>query len=307
MDTENGIRKVSEDSTSYLDYQVQQWLHSLPADLQLNTTLENEVAFGGETKVMLKVLLHFRASQLRIILRRPDLLSRERIAQNMEAVEVVVDLARDMVQRIHALHQNTSIYKKHRTAFDSFLISAVAVFCLVTCYAPENFYSRVQHDFLIALEVVKGLLTTSISARRLWKTIRQIRRVSPHLESISETSSHIAEATTGSATPLEAANHLTGTEESSSHLPTEEEVVRTAPSTRFDALDVWPENVFQVSQELDELFETFNQQQANSASYEDGALRDHSESGPSSSGNLSTIFSSPENDADVFKLFTELF
>ena len=146
---------------------MQQWSNLVPSDLRLNGTLEDEIASVGETRLMLKVLLRLRASQLRIILRKSDLLSRERIAQNVSAVDIVVDLARDIVQHIYALHRSTSVYKKHRTAFDSFLVCAVAVFCLVTCYAPDPFYSKVHHDFLTALEIVKGFLTTSISARRL--------------------------------------------------------------------------------------------------------------------------------------------
>ena len=39
MDTEHGW-KESVESPSYLDYEVQQWLNLLPADLRLNGTLE---------------------------------------------------------------------------------------------------------------------------------------------------------------------------------------------------------------------------------------------------------------------------
>jgi hypothetical protein len=307
MDTENGTRKESKESTSYLDYQVQQWLNLIPTDLKLNGTLESEVASLGETQVMLKVLLHFRASQLRIILRKPDLLSREKIAQNMGAVEVAVDLARDTVQRIYSLHQTTGIYKKHRTAFDSFLVSAVAVFCLVMCYAPDTFYSEVQRDFCIALEVVKGFLTTSISARRLWKTIRQIRRVSPHLESISETPSHASEANFGPGATTNAANYRAETEENLALLATGEVAAKTNPSSRLHALDIWPEDAFQVSQELDDLFEAFNQPQVVPASHEESIHGVGSESVQSSSGNDLATFNSPGNPADVFRLFTELF
>ena len=295
MDAEHSW-KESLESLSYLDYQVQQWSNLLPTDLRLNGTLENEIASLGETRLMLKALLRLKASQLRIILRKPHLLSRERIAQNVEAVEVVVDLARDTVQHIYALHQTTGVYKKHRSAFDSFLVSAVAVFCLVTCYAPDTFYSKVHHDFLIALEIVNGFLTTSISAQRLWKTIRRIRQSSPLLESISETSGHVDEASSGPSVTVNGGEYPSE-KENLARATTDDSVVRTTPSSWVDAMDVWPEYAFQVSQELDDLFEAFNQPQDFPTLYADNVTEDGSESG----------LSNPGHSPATFSLFTELF
>ena len=288
--------KDNLESLSYLDYQVQQWSNLLPIDLRLNGTLENEVASLGETRLMLKAILRLRASQLRIILRKPHLLSREKIAQNVEAVEVVVDLARDTVQHIYALHRIPGVYKKHRSAFDSFLVSAVAVFCLVTCYAPDTFYSKVHHDFVIALEIVKGFLTTSISAQRLWKTIRQIRQSSPLLKCVSETSGHVGEADSGPSITSDAAKSWS-VEQNLAPAATADPVVRSTPSSWLDAIDVWPEHPFQVSQELDDLFEAFNQPQVLPTSHADSITGYGSESGLSNSG---------ENSA-AFSLFTDLF
>ena len=307
MDTEHGW-KESLESLSYLDYQVQQWSNLVPSDLRLNGTLEDEIASVGETRLMLKILLRLRASQLRIILRKPDLLSRERIAQNVQAVDIVVDLARDIVQHIYALHRSTSVYKKHRTAFDSFLVSAVAVFCLVTCYAPDTFYSKVHHDFLTALEVVKGFLTTSISARRLWKTIRQIRRFSPLLESFSETSSQVGNASSGSSATINAAKYIPEKEkESEARAATDDPIAATSSSNRLDAMDPWPEHAFQVSQELDDLFEAFNHPQVVPTSYAESIIGNGSESGQSHTGHNQAIFSPLEDSADVLSLFTDLF
>ena len=295
MDAEHSWKECLE-PLSYLDYQVQQWSNLLPTDLKMNGTLENEIASLGETRLMLKALLRLRASQLRIILRKPHLLSRERIAQNVEAVEVVVELARDTVQHIYALHRTTGVYKRHRSAFDSFLVSAVAVFCLVTCYAPDTFYSKVHHDFLVALEIVKGFLTTSISAQRLWKTIRQIRQSSPLLESISETSGHVGEASSGPSVTVSAAKYRLEKEDLT-RAATDDPIVRTTPSSWLDAMDVWPEYAFQVSQELDDLFEAFNQPQVIPTPNTDSVTGDGSESSLSNSGHNSATFS----------LFTDLF
>ena len=305
MDTEHGW-KESLESLSYLDYQVQQWSNLLPTDLRSNGTLENEVASLGETRLMLKALLRLRASQLRIILRKPHLMSRERIAQNVEAVEVVVGLARDTVQHIHALHRSTHVYKRHRTAFDSFLVSAVAVFCLVTCYAPDTFYSKVHHDFLIALEIVKGFLTTSISAQRLWKTIRQIRQFSPLLESISETSGYVGEANSGPSVTINTAKYRSE-KGSLAWTGADDPIARTTPSNRLDAMNIWPEHAFQVSQELDDLFEALNQAQVVPTSNPDSITRDVSESAQSDAGHNPANPSSLESSTDVFSLFTELF
>lgn len=104
MDAESGIRKQNDESTSYLDFQVQQWSNSLPTELKFDGTSEYQVTSSAETRSMLKILLRSQASQLRITLRNPDLLSVEKIAQNMEAAEVAVGLAQDTVQCIHSMH-----------------------------------------------------------------------------------------------------------------------------------------------------------------------------------------------------------
>ena len=287
---------------------VQQWSNLLPPDLRLNGTLENEIASLGETRLMLKVLLRLRASQLRIILRKPDLLSRERRAQNVQAVEIVVDLARDTVQYIYALHRTTGVYKKHRTAFDSFLVSAVAVICLVTCYAPDTFYSKVHHDFLLALEVVKGFLTKSIGAQRLWKTIRQIRQFSPLLESISETSSQVGEASSGSSATINAARYRLE-KENVACAATDDPIAATNSSSQLDTMDIWPEHSFQVSQEMDDLFEAFEHPQVVPNSYADSntTTGNGSESGQSHAGHNQATFSPLDDSADVLSLFTDLF
>ena len=44
-------------------------------------------------------------------------------------------------------------------------------------------------------------------------------------------------------------------------------------------MDIWPEDAFQVSQELDDLFEAYNQPQVFPSSYADSIPRDGSESG----------------------------
>ena len=62
-------------------------------------------------------------------------------------------------------------------------------------------------------------------------------------------------------------------------------------------MDVWPESAFQVSQELDDLFEAFNQPQVVPTSYTDSVTGDGSESG----------LSNPGHNPATFSLFTDLF
>lgn len=153
---------------------------------------------------------------------------------------------------------------------------------------------------------MKGFLTTSISARRLRKTIRQIRRVSPHLESISKTSSRVGEANPGPSVTINTAQ-CRSEKEKLARLATEDPIVRTDASTRLDAMDIWPEGAFQVSQELDYLFEAFNQPQVFSGSYAGCISGDESESGQSNLGQNLATFNSLDNSRDVFGLLTEHF
>ena len=139
-------------------------------------------------------------------------------------------------------------------------------------------------------EIVKGFLTTSISAQRLWKTIRQIRQSSPLLESISENSGHVGEASPGPSVTVNAVKYRSE-KENLARAATDDPIVRTTPSSWLDAMDVWPECVFQVSQEFDDLFEALNQPKVVPTSYTDTVTGDGSELGLSNPGQNPATFS----------------
>ena len=72
-------------------------------------------------------------------------------------------------------------------------------------------------------------------------------------------------------------------------------------------MDPWPEHAFQVSQELDDLFEAFNHPQVVPTSYTESIIGNGSESGQSHTGHNQATFSRRKDSADVLGLFTDLF
>lgn len=173
----------------------------------------------------------------------------------------------------------------------------------MTCYAPNTFYSKVQIGFSIALEVAKGFLNASISARRLWRKVRQIRSVGPHLECMAETSSHAS----GALSQYDATITDHAGFNSISTSLAQGEASKTNFNSHLSTADPWLDDVFQVSQELDNMFEAFNQSHVPPSSHDYKIPGDGSESGGRSSHNDSTALYESVDSPDIFRLFTELF
>jgi hypothetical protein len=62
-----------------------------------------------------------------------------------------------------------------------FLTSALAVLFLAVAHAPAEFNTQVRDEFHMALDLVRGLSTTSYVSKRLWKTIKMLKEVGPRL------------------------------------------------------------------------------------------------------------------------------
>jgi hypothetical protein len=66
-------------------------------------------------------------------------------------------------------------------AFNWFLVSALAVLFLAVSQAPSQFSGSCKEEFYWALELVKGFSTKSYISRRLWKSIRSLRKLGPEM------------------------------------------------------------------------------------------------------------------------------
>lgn len=178
-----GNTDVRQDEVGYLDYQVLQWYKQVPDVLKLYSV---ESPNHGESSASrglrrLRVLLYLRMNQLRILIYRPVLHSAASIAQDRAHAQTVVDVAKDTVRLLTRLNQTSDIYRTQQICFNYFLVAALAVLFLAVCHAPTEFNRQVRDEFYMALDLIKGFSTKSYVCKRLWKTIKGLRRVGEKL------------------------------------------------------------------------------------------------------------------------------
>jgi hypothetical protein len=180
----NNTNEIRKEEMNYLDWQVLQWTHAIPDSLQLKslTSMESEAATDDPRSMRrLRALLYLRANQLRMLIHRPVLHTAAHIMRYPSESETVVEIAKDTIRFITRLNDTSDIYQLQQVAFNWFLVSAVAVLFLAVAQAPTQFSSSCKEEFFWALELVKGFSAQSYISRRLWKSIRSLRKLGPQL------------------------------------------------------------------------------------------------------------------------------
>ncbi|GFG21235.1 uncharacterized transcriptional regulatory protein C530.05 [Aspergillus udagawae] len=174
----NNTGEIKKDEMNYLDWRVLQWAAAIPASLRLG---DDSPATEPRSIRRLRALLYLRANQLRMLIHRPVLHSAAHIVRYPAECQTAVDLARDTIRFITRLNETSDIYQLQQVAFNWFLVSALAVLFLAVVQAPSQFSSRCKEEFYMALELVKGFSTQSYISRRLWKSIKSLRKLGPQV------------------------------------------------------------------------------------------------------------------------------
>lgn len=180
----NNTNEIKKDEMNYLDWQVLRWAQTIPDSLRLdypNTPESGTATEGPRSLRRLRALLYLRANQLRMLIHRPVLHTAGHIVRYPGESETVVDLAKDTIRFITKLNETSDIYQLQQVAFNWFLVSALAVLFLAVSQAPSQFSGSCKEEFYWALELVKGFSTQSYISRRLWKSIRSLRKLGPQL------------------------------------------------------------------------------------------------------------------------------
>jgi hypothetical protein len=165
----------------YLDYQVVQWYKQVPETLKFYST--EPPRFGESVSRglwRLRVLLYLRMNQLRILIYRPVLHSAVSIVDNRAHAQTVVNIAMDTIRVLTQVNQASDVYRTQQVCFNYFLVAALAVLFLAVCHASE-FNRQVRDEFYMALDLVKGFSTKSYVSKRLWNTIKGIRKIAEKL------------------------------------------------------------------------------------------------------------------------------
>jgi hypothetical protein len=179
---EVGIKK---ETISYLDYIVQNWQSTIPESLQYRPTDNSPNTSLSRGERRLRLVLYLRANQMRIQIYRHILHSATSIMESLENARIAVDIAKDSITVLTRVNQTSDLYRSQQICFNHFLVSALAVLFLAVSHAPVEFNRQVRDEFYMALDLVKGFSKKSHIAKRLWRTIRNLKEVAPRLGLVS--------------------------------------------------------------------------------------------------------------------------
>lgn len=172
---------VKRDEIGFLDYQVCQWYKNIPETLKFPAASSGNGNTASRGLQRLRVILYLRMNQLRILIYRPIVHSASSILENRSHAQTVVDIAKDTINVLTRLNQTSDIYRTQQICFNYFLVAALAVLFLAVCHDPAEFSRQVRDEFYQSLNLVNGFSTKSHISKRLWKTIRGIRKIAEKL------------------------------------------------------------------------------------------------------------------------------
>ncbi|QMW28691.1 hypothetical protein G4B84_003980 [Aspergillus flavus NRRL3357] len=199
----NNTNEIKKDEMNYLDWQVLRWAAAIPDSLRLDQPFDQAQQDPRSIR-RLRSLLYLRANQLRMLIYRPVLHSAAHIMRYPAESQIVVDLAKDTIQFITKLNETSDIYRLQQVTFNWFLVSALAVIFLAVSQTPAQFSAHSKVEFYMALELVKGFSPRSYVSRRLWRSIKGLRKLGPQLglqthHQPEETVRHVLEPAAGTA------------------------------------------------------------------------------------------------------------
>lgn len=156
-----------------LDTKTLAWLESIPMHLRLQHPRQG-TAPRPQPVVLhrLRALLYLRGNHSRILIYRHHLLSPTRIKADPGSVWLVVEIAQDTIEVLVHLNATSNIYRRQQSAFNYFLLSALAVVFLAVCHNPAVYAERCRDSFHAAVKLVRDFSRGSKASRRLWDSIK---------------------------------------------------------------------------------------------------------------------------------------
>ncbi|KAK1675961.1 hypothetical protein BDP55DRAFT_768159 [Colletotrichum godetiae] len=184
------VEKESElniDEIDYLDYRIEQWYQLLADDLKL------EPIQPGQEVRHVQAVLFLRKSHLHNLICRPVLQSAKRIVQYERHAHKAVAVARESLQMLSSLNENTTIIKRNPLFFKHLLLTAFGNLLLAVVNASSMFCDKVTIEFDIALEMIRALSKRSPLLLALWERLQGLRKLRAQLSGSSVTASSTSE------------------------------------------------------------------------------------------------------------------
>lgn len=164
---------IPADVVESLEQSTREWIETIPPHFQLRHPRQRRMP-APQPSVLhrLRALLYLRGNNTRILIYRHHLFSTASLTANLDNARLVVDIAQDSIEVLVHLNETTDIYSRQLTAFNYFLVGALAVLFLAVCHAPKIFSDQCRKSFMDALELVRGFSRQNSVSRRLWEYIR---------------------------------------------------------------------------------------------------------------------------------------
>lgn len=174
----NRSREATAEGCAFLDAEVQQWVHSIPRELRFDPSWRSSAGSEHTDRtMMLQVLLALQANQLRILVYRQNLLSGDRIVDDIAGASTAVETAKSTIHMLDYFSRVSNIYFQRPEPFNYFLISALAAIFLAVLHAPARFSQTCRPEFYTAVDMVRQSATRARTSRRLQKIIRSLKRI----------------------------------------------------------------------------------------------------------------------------------
>lgn len=174
----NRSREATSEGCAFLDGQVQQWVHSIPRELRFDPSWSSPAGPEHTDRTrMLQVLLALQANQLRILVYRQNLLSGDRILDDISGASIAVETAKSTIHMLDYYSRVSSVYFQRPEPFNYFLISALAALFLAVLHAPARFSQLCRPEFYTAVDMVRRSATRARTSRRLQKMIRNLKLI----------------------------------------------------------------------------------------------------------------------------------
>ncbi|KAJ5266474.1 hypothetical protein N7478_009282 [Penicillium angulare] len=171
-------KEATSERCAILDAQVHQWVHSIPQELRYDPSWRPSAGSEhADRPIMLQVLLALQANQLRILVYRQNLLSTERIAEDITGASTAVETAKSTVHMLDYFSRVSNMYFQRPEPFNYFLISALAALFLAVLHAPAHFSQACRPEFFTAVDMVRRSATRARTSRRLQKIIHSLKRI----------------------------------------------------------------------------------------------------------------------------------
>jgi hypothetical protein len=187
----SSLHLIPKETEDYLDFIAQNWLQSLPQDLQFKHTRLGLAARVQPRQLhRMRTILYLRGNYVRLLVHRHHVLAPQNVIENEGSAQLVVDIAQDSIQVLVNLHETSDIYLREQSIYHYYLLSAMAVVLLAVCHSPTQFADSCRASFLSAVALVKGFSRDSTASRRLWKSIRGLLPVFKSLSARSAIDAH---------------------------------------------------------------------------------------------------------------------